>query len=289
MAANLAEAFLAALSAEQRSALDDATLGDELSAIGERAEAAWPGVHVPPATFGAWLAARVLPGTRPGALPTSDLYLACACAAGDPVAIARFEDVYLREVDIAAAKARAAPGVLDEARQVVRDILFVTRADRPPAIETYMGRGDLRGWIRVTAMREVLRLTKRDAREVQVDDDALFDVLSPASDPELDLLKQQYRADFATAFRAAVAGLSLHERRLLRHQVIDGLSVDEIAGLFKVHRTTASRWLSAAREQLLTNTRRHLAEKLAISTDEVDSLIRLIQSRLDVSLERVLK
>ncbi|HUJ59861.1 MAG TPA: sigma factor-like helix-turn-helix DNA-binding protein [Kofleriaceae bacterium] len=267
----------------------NAALEHALADIVARARQAWPEVELAPARFLPFLAARVTPETPLDRLPTGDLYLACACADGNPAALARFDAVYLREVDIAAAKARAAPGIRDEARQVVRDLLLVARGDRPAAIASYLGRGDLRGWIRVTAVREVLRLCKSGPREVAVEDDALLDALSPASDPALELVKQQSRAEFERAFRAAVAALDVRDRRLLRHQILDGLGVDEIAALFKVHRTTASRWLSAARDQLLAGTRTRLAQQLAISPREVDSLIRLIQSRLDVSLETVLK
>lgn len=115
---------------------------DTLALLVTRARAAWPGVAVDDARFAAWLAARVTDDTPLARLPASDLYLACACAAGDAAALAAFDAAYLREVDIAAAKARAAPGLRDEARQVVRDLLFVARGNRPPAIASYRGRGD---------------------------------------------------------------------------------------------------------------------------------------------------
>jgi len=222
-------------------------------------------------------------------VPTSDLYLACACANGDPTALAAFEATYLREVAIAAAKLRAAPGILDEARQVVRDLLFVARPSKPPAIATYTGRGDLRGWVRVIAMREVMRLCDRDKREISTDDDALLDAMSPANDPELEHLKTIYRDEFATAFRAAIADLEPRERTLLRHQLIDGLGVEAIGALYKVHHSTAARWLAKARESVLEGTRKRLAEQLRLSHTEVDSVIRLIQSRIEVSIERLLK
>lgn len=143
----------------------------------------------------------------------------------------------------------------------------------------------------MTATREVVRLCKAaaGAREVAVEDDGLLDALAPAADPALELVKQQSRDEFATAFRAAVAALAPRDRRLLRHQLLDGLDLDAIAKLFDVHRTTASRWLAAARDQLLAGTRAQLASRLAMSAGEVDSLLRLVHSRLDVSLEKVLR
>jgi RNA polymerase sigma-70 factor (ECF subfamily) len=262
----------------------------ELAAALARGRSAWPGVRQLPAdSFGTYLDERVPPETDRTTLPIEDLYLACACVAGDPVALQAFEDTYIREVAIAAAKLRAAPGVLDESRQVVRDLLFVGRAGGRPAIASYAGRGDLRGWVRVIAMREVMRLCERDSREVTTGDEQLLDALSPATDPELEQMKERYREDFAAAFHEAVLGLSPRERTLLRHQVIDGLGVEAIGRLYHVHHSTAARWLVRAREALLEGTRDRLAEMLRLSPDEVTSVLRLIRSRLDVSVERLLK
>jgi RNA polymerase sigma-70 factor (ECF subfamily) len=67
------------------------------------------------------------------------------------------------------------------------------------------------------------------------------------------------------------------------------LNVDEIGSLYDVHRATAARWVAAARERLGTRIRDELAAQLKIDVAEVDSIVRLVQSRIDVSLERVLR
>jgi RNA polymerase sigma-70 factor, ECF subfamily len=253
----------------------------------ERARAAWPTVKVDPTTFDAWIAARA-PDTDPDTLPVSDLYLACACASGDPVAIAEFERTYLREVDHAAARVRVGAAAADEARQIVRDLLFVGRSG-PPAIATYAGRGDLRGWTRVVAMRELLRLRERDSKEVPIGDEALLDALSPANDPELELARERYRDEFARAFRDALANLPARDRALLRHVLIDGLTLDTIGGMYKVNKSTVSRWIASARQELLETTKENLGAALALSGDEVESVLRVVRSRLDLSVERLLR
>jgi RNA polymerase sigma-70 factor (ECF subfamily) len=262
----------------------------DLEDVVDQARAAWPSVQaIAPTVFAAWIAERVPPGTTLASLPTDDLYLACACAAADPRALAEFETHYLREVDIAAARVRAAPGLLDEARQRVRALLFVPRPNAAPAIGTYTGQGDLRGWVRVIAMREVLRLTSAGKREVAVDDEDLLDALSPADDPELEHLKSHYRETFGQAFRDALAALGARERTMLRHVLLDGLGIDALAKLYDVHRATAARWLVAAREAVLDGTRSRLALALRISGPEAESVLRLVKSRLDVSIERLLR
>jgi RNA polymerase sigma-70 factor (ECF subfamily) len=262
----------------------------ELDAVLAQGRSAWPALRaLEREHVRAYIDARVPADVPWATLPAADLYFACACALGDPAALQAFEDRYAREVAIAAAKLRAPDGVLDEARQVVRDLLFVGKPGGAPAIASYAGRGDLRGWVRVIAMREVLRLCDHDRREVTTGDDELLEALSPASDPELDQLKAKFRGEFAEAFRESVLALSARERTLLRHHVIDGLGVEAIGGLYKVHHSTAARWLVKAREALLEGTRTRLASKLRMSRDEVDSVLRMIRSRIEVSIEKLLE
>jgi RNA polymerase sigma-70 factor (ECF subfamily) len=70
--------------------------------------------------------------------------------------------------------------------------------------------------------------------------------------------------------------------------VIDGWTIDRIGALYGVHRATAARRIAAARDELGAAIRTELAARLAISIDEVDSIVRLVQNRIDVSLERLL-
>jgi len=88
--------------------------------------------------------------------------------------------------------------------------------------------------------------------------------------------------------RAALAALPEQPRALLRYSVVDGWTVDRIGALYGIHRATAARRVAAAREELGALIRAELAARLAISVDEVDSIVRLVQSRVDVSLERLL-
>ena len=88
--------------------------------------------------------------------------------------------------------------------------------------------------------------------------------------------------------RAALEALDDRQRALLRYSLVDGWTVDQIGELYKVHRATAARWVAAARDALGDLIRTEVAKRLAIDELEVDSLIALVRSRIDVSLERVL-
>ena len=112
--------------------------------------------------------------------------------------------------------------------------------------------------------------------------------VAPDDDPELGYLKRLYRSEFKDAFQTAVAALPARDRLVLRQSVLDSLGIDALAKLHHVHRATCARWLETARAAILATTQKILIERLELSRDELQSVIRLISSKLDVSLTRVL-
>jgi RNA polymerase sigma-70 factor (ECF subfamily) len=248
----------------------------------EAGRAAWPGVDVDVAGFGAYLEARA------DATALGDLYLTYAASTGDPRALAVLDKVLAEEAAAAAGAARADASTRDEATQIVRTLLLVPRAERPPAILDFAGRGPLRGWLRVTATREVIRLGKRGAREVELAEHVL-EAQALGDDPALAVLKERYRDALGDAFRDALGGLGARERTLLRYQLVDQLSIDDLGAIYQVHRATAARWLQKIRDELVERTHAALAERLSLDPAEVPSIVRLVQSQLDVSVITHLK
>jgi RNA polymerase sigma-70 factor (ECF subfamily) len=116
----------------------------------------------------------------------------------------------------------------------------------------------------------------------------VFDRMLPIDDPELSILRAQYRDTVDAALRAALVGLDARARALLRYQLLDGWSIDQVGKLYGVHRATAARWLADARAALGDAIRTELASRLRIAASEVDSIVRLVQSRVDMSLDRLL-
>jgi RNA polymerase sigma-70 factor (ECF subfamily) len=53
--------------------------------------------------------------------------------------------------------------------------------------------------------------------------------------------------------------------------------------MFGVHRATVARWIAAAKQAVLDRTRRLLMQDLQLGRDDVDSLIRLVQSRIELA------
>jgi RNA polymerase sigma-70 factor, ECF subfamily len=285
------ESFRDALPAESRAHLDGAS-ADVEAALGEMiaaAHAQWPDITVDDAPFAAFAAARVLEARDLAAalraLPAGDLLLAYGCASGDRTAQVAFDHL-LDEVDAAAIAVRAPRDTIDEVKQMLRAQLLVARADKPPAIAGYAGRGSLRAWLRITATRELVRQIKKQLRDVPLEQ-AILDQPGEG-DPVLERLKAEYRAEFAASLGEALIDLDARERTLLRLSVLDQLGIDEIGTIYAVHRATAARWLIKARAALVEATQRRLAGRLKLGEDEVGSVIRMIQSRLDVSVERLL-
>jgi RNA polymerase sigma-70 factor (ECF subfamily) len=254
------------------------------------AQAAWPEVDVGSSAFVAYVAAR-LSSELPLAealreVRFADLYLACACVARQTRAIVRFDDAYLIEVDRAVARHPPGGRSRDDVKQLVREKLLVGTADAPPKLAEYTGRGELRGWVRVIVVRTVIDLAREAGAHKRMQPTELFS--REVRDPELVYLKQHYRREFGAAFHAALGGLTARQRNLLRQQLLHELTLDEIGALYRVHRAKVVRWLAQARDELTTRTLQELRERIKVSAEELQSIFRLIQSELDVSLVRVL-
>lgn len=220
----------------------------------------------------------------PESLSLVDLFLACACSHGDAAAIAALERDVLRELPQMLSAFE--PTVADEARQVLREKLLVGEA---PRIARYTGAAELHAWIRVVATRTAIDILRKHGKEVATPDDALGTIADDTDDPELAYLKSTYRAELAAAFADAIGTLTSKERNLLRYQVLDRLSVDQVGALYGVHRATAARWIERARDTVIARTRKLLVSRLRVDPSDLDSILRLVQSRVDVSLSRLLQ
>ncbi len=254
------------------------------------ARRAWPTLRIDEDKLAAFVGPRLVGSDVPGALAAAaagDLAIAAMCDAQEPTAHAAFDSI-LTEVSAAGASTRAPAHVVDEVKQLLRLQLLVPRDGKPPGIAGYRGKGPLRGWVRITATREIIRQLKKQRRETALEP-SLEDALGAQSDPMLSQLKAEYRSEFATSLKEAIAALSAEDRTLLRQSIVEQLSIDAIGAAFGVHRATAARWLSRARAALVTETRTKLAKRLAMPVEQIDSVIRLVQSRLDASIVRHLR
>jgi RNA polymerase sigma-70 factor (ECF subfamily) len=266
----------------------------DLSSILARCEKAFKGVSVAPELYRAHVTAVIPEGaaldTALASLHAEDLYLACACAQKDPRALAIFEEKYNPEVPTYVGQIDRSPPFVDEVRQELRRKLFVSAEEgvRPKICE-YTGKGPLGAWLRVVAVRIALNMRRRPKKTVETEGDRAPVLRSPSPDPELDYLKTRYKDEFKDAFQATLAELSSDERSVLKMHYIDGLNIDEIGTAYRVHRSTVARWLAHSREKIMDATKKRLTERLKIQGSEVDSLIGLVRSQLDVSIYKFLK
>jgi RNA polymerase sigma-70 factor (ECF subfamily) len=232
-------------------------------------------------------------------LHAADLYLACACARGVPGALAAFERTYGEEIARTARRFERPGLAADDLLQRLRTKLFTAvpaelsedATARPPKIAAYTGQGFLQNWVRVTTTRAFIDCCRwqTEAPEVPLADELLAVLPEVGADPELGLLKREHAEHFKSSFAEAVAALASDERVLLRQHFLDRLTVDQLGALYHLHRATAARRLAKARQALLDGARAALARRLGLPPAELAAALELVASRLEVSLERLLR
>ncbi len=266
----------------------EADVERELSAIVSVGESAWPELRVETAEFVAYVTDRLDPsgpvldslrGVR-----ARDIYLACACSTGDLRAIAAFERSYMSGIDAALDRMGVSEDVRDDAKQVLRRRFFVAEDGRLPRIGDYSGRGDLRRWVRASAVRAAFRIMRKSKAPLAVDDSVLEALAAPGQDLELNFLKQTYGKAFEQALRLAFGELVPRDRNLLRYYFGKGLTIDALSVLYRVHRATAARRVQKANAELVARTRDALARHLGIRHADVSSILRLIRSQIERTL-----
>ena len=270
-----------------------------LQVVELRARTAWPDLGLPAATFIQHLAERLVlaAGATPGdptalfqaldRLHAGDLYLACACVHGNKAAAAIFSRDYLGQVAHLIAHMRLPKEELEDIRQSLGERMFVGGAEGRPRLLDYSGQGALLSWIRIAALRRALD-RRRQQQHLVPADDRRAGAVAELGDVQEEYLKQRYRQHFEDAMRNALAQLSAEQRSILRLHFLDGLSIDKLGALFKIHRATAARWIAAARRALLLDVRAQLEARLQLTPSEVDSLGKLVRSQLHLSLHRFL-
>ena len=265
-----------------------AVLDVALAGALERGRVAWPQLVVDDEAFVLAIARGIREAPEPvlaiSELALEDLYLAQACATGAQLALEAFATTCAPTLAGSLRQMGLAGHVIDELTQEVHAKLFV---GTPPRIATYTGRAALRSWVRTVATRAAVdRLRKPDT--VALEDELVDRLSDPGRGPDLEYFRATYRLEFKQAFEEALATLDVRERNLLRHHFVDELTTEQIGTLYGVHKTTAFRWLEAARTALSKRTRTGFQQRLKLLPTELDSILAMLQSQIDLSLSRVL-
>ena len=275
---------------------DVTPVGDFLHSTYLVGQERWPEVTLPAEVFVRHLAERLPAASEGGelwprleALALVDLYLACACARGEPKAVEALERYYLSKLPGQLAHLKRPPVEIEEVCQRVRLHVLVGTDEARPRIAEYTGRGSLLSWLRVVAVRMALKQHPAKAAEPENVNAALGALPAPGADAELDLIKRRYHYDFRQAVREAFAAVGSEQRHVLRLYFLDQLTTTELGKVFGVNPATVSRWLKSARRAVYEETKRRLQERLRLSSQEFASMLAVLDSQLDMSLSQVLK
>jgi RNA polymerase sigma-70 factor, ECF subfamily len=275
-----------------RQQLDPGEVEPALRRMIETCRATWPKVKLSPELFVRHVAAKLARSPEPIAelsrLRAAELYLALACVhAEDPgAAIAELDRRYLARVGDAVRSVDPSAAFLDDVKQRLREKLLLPRTGREPALLGYSGTGPLSSWIKAAAVRTALNARRPAARDVGAS--AAGAIAISGADPELALLKNRHQKEFKEAFHAALAELTARERTLLKLHLVDGVTTDKLGRMYQVDKSTVSRWITRARSQVVEVARAALGRRLKLPSGELASLMKLVRSDLDLSLERVL-
>jgi len=235
--------------------------------------------------FAAALVARAGDGQSLGELQLGDLLLVHHASRGHPEAVAEVARL-LDSLRGPLRRTGASPQLIEDLLGDLPADLLAPRPGAPARILGYTGRGPLRAWLRVVAVRHVVERRRRAGGEA--DDDAIARAISPDHAPELALLRREYAHQLREAFAAAFAALDPDHGLLLRQHYLDGLGIDRLAVLHGVHRSTAARRLAAARDALEERVRAILIERLQIGEETLHSVIRLARSEVELNLRSYL-
>jgi len=270
-------------------ALDPARLAAWAAGAARRGREAWPELEVSAPELARLVEQRhALPGREIALddLDAAELYLAAACARGDDLAVRRFRAHYFEGLLPHLRRMGLDNAQCDDVWQTLCERLLVARGDGPPGVVRYAGAGELGGLMRVTVTRLAINWLHDRVRSTH--DDWLDEVPSSRTDPEMQVSRQQHRAEIKQEVAAALATLPARDRMVLRLHLVERLGIDAIAGVASIHRATAARWIARAKDTLALRVRDRLLARWRVSHASFPALRTLLDSQIDLSLERLL-
>ena len=257
----------------------------KLAAALALARQAWPGMALDLSALSARFAAL---GQALAKADVAGLALVSACLAGDRGAQSELERRLVAVVEAALRRLGASGDEIDEVRQRLRLGLLLPGKSRSK-LEYYSGRGSLGGWLRALAAQEFVnlkRVQKRGQPAPAKDLPELF--FDAATAPDARWIREECREAFRLALEEAIDSLPERDRAALRMSALDGLSIDDIARVFQMHRSTAARWLVRARAEVAARARDSLVRRLGASAGDLNSIVRIVGDEVPVTFERLL-
>jgi RNA polymerase sigma-70 factor (ECF subfamily) len=248
------------------------------------ARARWPNLSVSGDQLAASVGALTI---EPAWLETrgSELVLAHAAAAGDPIAITAFEREVLEPARGVIRRYARETARTDEIMQRLRIHLLVADEESTPRLARFDGRASLGAWIGMCAARIALQAlrSERTRREVALEWSEALAAL-PATDPVVEQLRVRHAVRVADALRTACLELPRRQRAVLRLLFVDGASVDEVATMYAVHRVTVWRWVQETRVAMSMQIREHLRGVAEGGDSATASLVAWAMEQVELSL-----
>lgn len=217
-------------------------------------------------------------------LDLAGFVLACGCAKGDRKALERFEREVMPAVRAALSRIDSAPGFVDELCQVVRERLLTAPKGTAPRVLQFTGEGTFIAWMKVAATRIALN-SKRGAKRAQKREE-LTEQLPDAS-PELGLLRRQFAGKLELALKAAIDALDDASRLLLHQYLTDRLTLEQLAVMRGVDKSTISRRLHRIEAELTDAARVELERRYGLGEGQVASAMRAFSGPLQLSVARL--
>lgn len=236
-----------------------------------RGRAAWPGVEVSREELAAFLRATSA-ADAPDIEPHADLYLACACTLRVPAALEALTRTVLADVPKAIQRVDKSPDFVTDVAGDLRLSLLDGGDDGSSPLMRYRGRGPLRSFVMVLAMRRAID-RKRRQKEILTDPSDLHEGgADHASFARVD--GGELRAAFAAALRQELEALSARDRNILRLHIVDGVPVEVVARMYNVHRATVARWITQAKHAVFVETRASIERRFDVSPATFESFAR---------------
>lgn len=225
------------------------------------------------------------------AMFAGDLLLAHAALAGDRAALNELEELLLHEVRPAVQRrSNGDDGRVNDVMQLVRVRMLVGDEKRSPKLNLYNAKGPLAAWCRTVAVRKMYDLLAPTGGNSTSDLEAALVQAAVATndDPGTQVLLTRSAPLLASAMESAVRALTRRDHYLLRASLVDGASIDELGAIYNRDRSTVARWIAKAKATLHDNAVRAFCELAQVTESEFISVMRVLPSYFDVSLERLL-
>jgi len=210
-----------------------------------------------------------------------DDYVRLACLRGRPGAAEVLNEAYLLPLTEGIQRVCQSPELTEGVLQQLREKLLLPPT---PRLMAYRAPGNFRAWLKVVATSLALDVARelgiKRRREVELDEQ----LQALAAGPEEEYLRAELQDTFRAALRAAVKALPERERQVLRMHLVAGWNITQIGRVFSVNRSTAARWLVAAKDQVHTLLCAELARRFGSHNAEDSPIIEELPSRLDINL-----